>query len=504
MFYLISALKQRIRVIYSRILPDNNDEPNAYYYRKGKTVWTSTVKNIERFAKHENNLLTIEEDANVTEAATKMTENKIGCLVVLNSQGKLSGVVTERDMLAKVLAVSLPPDTIFVKDIMTTETIFCDKNSTIEKLEQIMSGNSIRHLPIAENSVPTGMISARDIIAYRLYCNEEMKSAAEQLAMLSAGLKTLDLDDVIELAINEVPKGFGAKMAVLCLSQKDLSEPTIYRNDCYLSKEKLLDQCDGEISLNRQVTCDKVCNQCRKFGGQNPKLVIPLTVNNRYDKNDSSDLDSKGFLCMCGFNPVAIESEELLLYRASLLQEILNANLTSAKLFQGYQEALRNSQIDPLTGVGTRRVLEQTLNTEHARALRYNSGFSMAVVDVDRLKEINDTAGHPTGDRVLRQIAKILRRNVRTMDIVARYGGDEFVLLMPETKLHDARILLDRLKLQITEISIPGVNSVTISGGIAEWDRDDTPETLFKRADACLYDAKKRGTQPNSCHSRSY
>ncbi len=456
-------------------------------------MWTSTVKNIERFAKHENNLLTIEEDANITEAATKMTENQIGCLVVLDSQGKLSGVVTERDMLAKVLAASSSPDTVLVKDIMTAKTIFCDKNSTIEKLEQTMSGNNIRHLPIAENGVPTGMISARDIIAYRLYCNEEMKSAAEQLAMLSAGLKTLDLDDVIELAINEVPKGFGANMAVLCLSQTDLSEPTIYRNDCYLSKEKLLEQCAVETSQNHQVTCDKVCNQCRKSGGQNPKLVIPLTVNNHYDKNDSSDLDSEGFLCMCGFNSEAIESEELLLYRASLLQEILNANLTSAKLFQGYQEALRNSQIDPLTGVGTRRVFEQTLNTEHARAIRYNSGFSLAVIDVDRLKEINDTAGHPTGDRVLRQIAKRLRRNVRTMDIVARYGGDEFVLLMPETKLKDAKILLDRLKLQITKISIPGVNSITISGGIAEWDRDDTPETLFKRADACLYDAKNKG-----------
>ena len=178
-------------------------------------------------------------------------------------------------------------------------------------------------------------------------------------------------------------------------------------------------------------------------------------------------------------------------------EEVLSANLTNAKLYQDYQKARRDSETDPLTGVGTRRVLERVLKTEYARATRYNNYFSVAIVDIDNFKEINDNAGHAAGDRALQQLAKIMRNNVRTTDmIITRYGGDEFVMVMPETKLKGAKVLLERLRRQVKGISIPKVQSITISCGLAEWNQGPPPdnaETILKRADTALYQAKRKG-----------
>ena len=118
-------------------------------------------------------------------------------------------------------------------------------------------------------------------------------------------------------------------------------------------------------------------------------------------------------------------------------------------------------------------------------------------MDLDNLKEINDNAGHAAGDKALLQLAKTMRENVRMTDIIiARYGGDEFVLLMPETKLNEAKVLLERLRSQIEGISIPEVPSVTISCGVAEWAGsavDTTAKSILRRADAAMYEAKNNG-----------
>jgi len=179
-----------------------------------------------------------------------------------------------------------------------------------------------------------------------------------------------------------------------------------------------------------------------------------------------------------------------------LLQDVLNVNLTNAKLYQNYQMARRDSETDPLTGVGTRRFLDHVLQVEYARALRYKHCFSVAIVDIDNFKHINDTAGHDAGDSVLKQLAQVMRHNVRMTDIIiTRYGGDEFVLLMPETKLNGAKVLLERLRRQVKTISIPNVPQITISCGVAEWSSSDAdaPEAVLKRADAALYKAKNEG-----------
>jgi CBS domain-containing protein len=164
------------------------------------------VKDIERVVKQPKRLLSIKENETAAEAAKKMTSNHVGCLVVLDTQGKFAGVLTERDMLAKVLATSLSPDNVLSRDIMTPNAIYCGTDTAMTDAEQLMAKHNIRHVPIVEEGVPVGMISSRDIIAYRLRSNKAMKAAAEQLAILSARLKGPDFNDILKLVIEEVPK----------------------------------------------------------------------------------------------------------------------------------------------------------------------------------------------------------------------------------------------------------------------------------------------------------
>ncbi|MFA5251358.1 MAG: diguanylate cyclase [Phycisphaerae bacterium] len=464
-----------------------------------------TVKNIEQTVEHLG-LLTIKESDTVAHAAQKMTENQVGCLIVLDAQDKFAGIVTERDMLAKVMTKALSPDSLSVRDIMTTDVVSCTMDTPAVKVEQIMAEHKIRHVPIVENGVPVGMVSSRDIIAHQLNSNEAMRSAAEQLAMLPTGLKSLEFEDVVALAINEVPRSFNADRAVLCFFQKDSSSPVIYRRGFPPTREKLLCQEKiRQLAQDRRIVfgepcseiCGEVCNQCSTAGCQPTGLVIPISICDQSNGAADSSVTMYGFLCMCWHNPDSIGSEELLLYKASLLRDVLSVNLTNAKLFKNYEEARRDSETDPLTGLGTRRVLERVLQAECARAARYDCCFSIAIVDVDYFKQINDTAGHVAGDNVLRLLAKTMRNNVRTTDvIIARYGGDEFVLLMLETKLSGAKILLERLRRHVKTISLPKIKSVTISCGLAEWSEGPPPdnaETILKRADDALYEAKHSG-----------
>ncbi|UCE99629.1 MAG: GGDEF domain-containing protein [Planctomycetota bacterium] len=460
----------------------------------------STVKDIESVVKQPQKLLTVKENDTAALAAKKMSDNHVGCLLVFDLNDKFVGVLTERDMIAKVITASSSPDSLLVKDIMTLNVISCDLDTPVAKVEKLMAEHKIRHVPIIKNGLPIGMISSRDVIAYRLQSNQAMKAAAEQLAMLPTGLKSLELDDVIALAISEVPKNFNAERAALCLAANGTTSAKIHQKDCPLSEQKLLSRLSlKQLSRNTEIISgplsNEICTDCNACNGYPFRLIIPLTISEHNANDDKKTAQILGFLCMCRHNPAETADEELQLYKASIIKEVLSANLTNAKLYQSYRKARRDSETDPLTGVGARRVIEKVLNAEHARSIRYGRAFSVAIVDVDNFKQINDNTGHGAGDIVLQQLAKIMQKNVRKTDVITRYGGDEFVLLMPETKLDDAVEMLERLRTETETISIPKIRSVTISCGVAEWDGSpaDTAELILKRADTALYRAKRAG-----------
>ena len=139
--------------------------------------------------------------------------------------------------------------------------------------------------------------------------------------------------------------------------------------------------------------------------------------------------------------------------------------------------------------------LEQKLEKEYSRANRYNLHFCIAIIDVDNFKQINDQFGHMRGDRVLLQLARLMRRQARDADVLARYGGDEFVLLMPETKVDDAMIALERLRSAAEAITTASSEPFTISCGLAQWSPESRQnlKDIFAGADAALYEAKHTG-----------
>lgn len=159
------------------------------------------------------------------------------------------------------------------------------------------------------------------------------------------------------------------------------------------------------------------------------------------------------------------------------------------------QEAVR----DPLTGLANRRDFERHLRDEWQRSARYQRSFALVLLDIDFFKRVNDTHGHQVGDAVLRHVASLLAGQARTVDRVARHGGEEFALLMIESTRADARDAVDRLRqlLEETPCLLPEKNltiAVTISAGVAAMPEDaETVEQLIEAADSALYTAKRLG-----------
>jgi two-component system cell cycle response regulator len=166
--------------------------------------------------------------------------------------------------------------------------------------------------------------------------------------------------------------------------------------------------------------------------------------------------------------------------------------------FQAEEKLVELATTDPLTGLYNRRHFFEPANIEIERAQRYNHPLSCMMFDVDYFKNINDTQGHRFGDRVLQEMVKRCRVNIRRVDIFARYGGDEFVILLPETGLQRATKLAKRLRDEFQEqkLQTEGKNTlITLSVGVATMngDSDLKLDTLLVRADQALYKSKGKG-----------
>ncbi|MCG5514103.1 sensor domain-containing diguanylate cyclase [Ectothiorhodospira shaposhnikovii] len=157
------------------------------------------------------------------------------------------------------------------------------------------------------------------------------------------------------------------------------------------------------------------------------------------------------------------------------------------------QTLRRMATIDLLTGLPNRSFGEQLLEREWYRAGRYAEGFSIIMADIDHFKAINDQHGHGVGDQVLSRVGQLLQDLVRRSDSAIRWGGEEFLILVPKTHLRDAVELAERVRAGIGRHAHPTVGHVTLSFGVACYREGDTRKTLLRRADDALYAAKEAG-----------
>ena len=171
----------------------------------------------------------------------------------------------------------------------------------------------------------------------------------------------------------------------------------------------------------------------------------------------------------------------------------------SDKLRHSLQLSLEMAITDQLTGLFNRRYMSRHLGTLIDSANTTGKPVSFLILDIDYFKQVNDTHGHDIGDEVLREFASRISANVRGIDLACRYGGEEFVVVMPDTDLNFAYMVAERLRQAVADAPFritpaPGQLSVTISIGVtASEGTRDTPEALLKRADQALYRAKRDG-----------
>lgn len=167
--------------------------------------------------------------------------------------------------------------------------------------------------------------------------------------------------------------------------------------------------------------------------------------------------------------------------------------LENARLFK---EVQRLASIDELTGIHNRRSLFELAERELQRARRFGHPLSAVMLDIDHFKRVNDSYGHIAGDQVLRAVAQHCREAIREVDTLGRYGGEEFVIVLPETELVGARATAERVRCRILDTEIAtdqGRVAITLSLGVATLDQTDDLDALLKRADQALYGAKQAG-----------
>jgi diguanylate cyclase len=183
----------------------------------------------------------------------------------------------------------------------------------------------------------------------------------------------------------------------------------------------------------------------------------------------------------------------------TLEMEVKASSREVAQLRERLETVRREALTDPLTGIPNRKAFETELERGMAHAVETGDPLSLLLCDIDHFKQFNDTWGHQTGDQVLRLVANCISENVKGRDTAARFGGEEFAIILPQTELADAVRLANQIRSKVESKKLVKKSTgdilgvITISMGAAQYDMKEGAESLVQRADACLYAAKRAG-----------
>ena len=195
----------------------------------------------------------------------------------------------------------------------------------------------------------------------------------------------------------------------------------------------------------------------------------------------------------------AMNAEDVLAHaQEALLQLSLESERENAQLLADRERLTVEASTDALTGLANRRHLEEYLAEQFRISSRYGTPLSLIIFDIDFFKRVNDEHGHPVGDQVLREVAVVLQRTMREADLCARFGGEEFVAVLPATSIEGALDSAERVRVAVEKqamLTAGGKLSVTISGGVSSYRSGEQPshDWLLKEADMALYEAKRTG-----------
>lgn len=329
------------------------------------------------------------------------------------------------------------------------------------------------------------------------------QSAAVRLDIitpLAKKINCLDVKRIAEICINEIPALVGAKLASLYILDENSdilhleknNHPFIINNIVSLnqnppspmvaavrSKELLI------VDGTQQVAGPAIQNMQRSFAKNYETsccIIAPLICHGRVvgvlnmsDKTDGGK-----------FTPDDIAVVEL-------FRQLIGASIGNISLFEKTQ---RQAKTDGLTGMLNHRTFYETLEVELRRAQRYGGKLSIIMADIDNLKPINDSFGHRAGDMAIKQIARRIGACIRQIDVAARYGGDEFSVILPNTTISDAAVVAERMVNMVKgtpmiweQHKVP----LSISVGVGQYDGDTCAGDVTKTTDEALYAAKQAG-----------
>ena len=389
-------------------------------------------------------LLAVSRDAPIREVLKKMVEHEISAVPILED-GMAIGIITEKDVLK--LANDDASLQARVDEYMSSPVTFANLETRLTDVVKMMHSKNIRRVVIeGSNGLAAGIITNRDLVRnlegdYNEFLERKLRYSKEVLNLLPEMLfEVIDTgeEQLVVWANEKVLTRFGRKII-----DKSVTElvPSNKWKDIYST---LIEQSRVEDIRFKKDEC------IYEFSG----FYLPL------DK--------------------ATEKGRTQLILRDITEDVMLATT------------------DPLTSIYNRRYMNEFLAKETERSRRTHRQFSVVVTDVDDFKKINDRYGHMSGDTVLKEIVGGMIRSTREYDTVGRYGGEEFLLILPEVDKKTATIVCDRLRRKIAEQEIEIMQgeriSVTASFGIASFDEDGNgPDELLVKADERLYKAKRAG-----------
>jgi len=322
-----------------------------------------------------------------------------------------------------------------------------------------------------------------------------------QVATLSREINCLDLDRIVKVCVERLPALVEAKRASfyfyeaaedrLVLQGHSHQHPIAERVDLRSSPrspmalavrrgELLLIREFQEFEQARDVILDR---EYRDQYATTSCIIVPLKGGGRVH----------GVLNLADKQGGARFDEEIDLPVVEQIAELIGASIYNVEL---YREMERCAKTDALTGLANRRAVEEALERESDRSRRYGAPLSILLTDVDELKRVNDDHGHEAGDVVLRNLASLLSETVRSVDVPGRWGGDEFLVVLPDTNLAQAEQLAKRLLERVHKDPARIGRTVLASGlsiGLAEYDKKESVTDLLRRTDQAMYEAKRQG-----------
>lgn len=304
----------------------------------------------------------------------------------------------------------------------------------------------------------------------------ELEMATNRIS--SAISSSLEIESILQSAVDEVGSALKARKVALVLWEEETSKPesiSVYERADAGSDEQNESQPDtAEESADGEKGCSQVFLQ-----GPGP-LEIPITYRNSVIGVLMVEDDTSGRLW---------EDEEELM--AKTVADELAVAISHARLFKRVQI---QAMTDALTGLYNHRYFQERLEREIKLADRNDTHLSLVMLDLDHLKQINDTYGHRKGDAALTHVARMMRSTFRDIDICARYGGEEFVAILPQCGREDALKAAERLREAIASTPVRQIGQVTASIGVATYPESAvTQEEMIEMADRAMYVAKEAG-----------